>query len=334
MDKMNHVIAQYDFTPTGIRKGRGCVLIDTKEGTYEIAEFIGPTKRAEVQAQLLEKLYQKTPVKTERILPNKEGQLLSFDREKRKYLCQTHLEGRECSWNDLGDCKKAITALVQLEQEMYLPMIQERRVFHLEEEILRHNRDLIRIRKYLRGRSRLSVFEYKLLQLYDHFAQQARDVMERLPSYGIYGFEEKMSREGTICHGDYQFHNCLLGEGAFGGSGQAVIHFEKWYYDVHIRDFYHFFRKVMEKKNWDERVGRTLIDTYLSMGDVKDEELIIFVFRLMYPEKFWKIMNYYMYHGKVFIYDKNLEKCEKLIEQENARNAFLQRLSVDILSRK
>ena len=90
----------------------------------------------------------------------------------------------------------------------------------------------------------------------------------------------------------------------------------------------------MEKKNWDERVGRTLIDTYLSMGDVKDEELIIFVFRLMYPEKFWKIMNYYMYHGKVFIYDKNLEKCEKLIEQENARNAFLQRLSVDILSRK
>ena len=50
------------------------------------------------------------------------------------------------------------------------------------------------------------------------------------------------------------------------------------------------------------------------------------VYRLSYPEKLWKIVNFYYNSGKAWIPEKNQEKLDRLLEQEAARKKFLKLL--------
>ena len=45
--------------------------------------------------------------------------------------------------------------------------------------------------------------------------------------------------------------------------------------------------------------------------------------RFAYPEKFWKIVNFYYNAPKAWIPEKNLEKLEKVVSQEKAKMNFL-----------
>ncbi len=44
---------------------------------------------------------------------------------------------------------------------------------------------------------------------------------------------------------------------------------------------------------------------------------------LAYPDKFWKLANYYYNSRKAWIPDKHLEKLENLISQQKKRKEFL-----------
>ena len=47
-------------------------------------------------------------------------------------------------------------------------------------------------------------------------------------------------------------------------------------------------------------------------------------YRFAYPEKFWKIANFYYNSGKAWIPGRNMEKLEKLVDLRKAKNAFLE----------
>ncbi len=53
------------------------------------------------------------------------------------------------------------------------------------------------------------------------------------------------------------------------------------------------------------------------------EEYRQLYYRLAYPEKFWKIVNFYYNSGKAWIPDKNMEKLVKVMQQEKSKQAFL-----------
>ena len=54
-----------------------------------------------------------------------------------------------------------------------------------------------------------------------------------------------------------------------------------------------------------------------------EEEVEYLKIRLIYPEKFWKIVNFYYNSGKAWIPGKNLEKLQKLVDQEKKKQEFL-----------
>ena len=130
---------------------------------------------------------------------------------------------------------------------------------------------------------------------------------------------EEMETENVIlCHGDFQYHNVLFCEGRV-----RLINFEKCIWDDGSKDIYHFSRKMLEKSSWLPEVGEALLDAYekeLELTPVSGRQLY---YRFSYPEKFWKIVNYYYNRGKAFIPDKNREKLEVLLEQEEKRDTFI-----------
>lgn len=183
-------------------------------------------------------------------------------------------------------------------------------------EYEKRNRELRRIRKFLLGRGQKTWFEISLLGCFDPFYDQAREAQE-----GWKAYQNAAQREDRLayCHGDYQYHNILLDQ-----KNWYLINFERCIKDDPVRDLHLLLRKLLEKSGWSAQLGEKLLREYERIRPLSAISRIDLYYRLSYPEKFWKIANFYYNSGKAWIPGKNLEKLEKLLSQETEKKAFLE----------
>ena len=83
-------------------------------------------------------------------------------------------------------------------------------------------------------------------------------------------------------------------------------------------------RKILEKNNWDLNLGSSMIEEYSKIKLISKEELEILHILFLYPEKFWKIVNYYYNGNKAWIPQKNIDKLRTLISQNRLREKFIE----------
>ena len=70
-------------------------------------------------------------------------------------------------------------------------------------------------------------------------------------------------------------------------------------------------------------MGTELIAAYEEVRPISAYSRIDLYYRLAYPEKFWKIVNFYYNSRKAWIPERNLEKLNKLLDQEAQKQDFL-----------
>ncbi len=96
--------------------------------------------------------------------------------------------------------------------------------------------------------------------------------------------------------------------------------------DLPVIDLYRLLRKVLEKNDWDVRMGIKAINIYNSISPLGAEELQMLLFLIMYPEKFWKISNYYFNLNRAWKPKQSLIKLNKLIAQKEKKERFVKEL--------
>lgn len=83
-------------------------------------------------------------------------------------------------------------------------------------------------------------------------------------------------------------------------------------------------RKVLEKNNWSFEFGEEMLRAYEEITPLTYEEQAQLFDRFYYPEKFWKIVNFYYNSGKSWISGRNIEKLNKVKAQEQNKEYFLE----------
>lgn len=327
-DRTVELLEQYEIEVLRTRKGRGAILCDTNLGSLILKEYSGSPERIELQNKLLKQISDAGLVKVENIISNREGALFVKDGEGTGYVLKTWREGKECSLYDRAECAGAVRLLARLHGCMRLPAETPNLppAFSLEKEYDKRNRELKRVRKYLQQKKQKTWFEINLRQVLDSFLEQALAVTEEWKAYcpagGCAGEEEGYV---SFCHGDYQYHNILQD-----GEGWFLVNFEKYMRDDPIRDLYLLLRKLLEKVNWSVSLGEELLELYARERPIAAHSWIDLYYRLAYPEKFWKIVNFYYNSGKAWIPEKNQEKLEKVILQEKEKQHFLDEIFRDV----
>ncbi len=318
-DRAVSLLDQYDIEVNRTWKGRGAILCDSDHGLLILKEYCGPVDKIGFQDLFLKHIKESGIVRAESILRNKDGELIVYDQERVPYLVKTYYEGRECSHRSAEECGHAAVTLARLHNAADLSAYEElsaQPVFRIEKEYEKHNRELKKVRRFLWEKSQKTDFEIYLMKHYDYFMNNALQVTDELryDAYegDSYGFT-------VICHGDYQYHNIIQTD-----EGTVLINFEKCVRDYPVRDLYLFMRKLLEKNNWSQTLGDMLLQSYnkertMTPGDHKQ-----LYYRLAYPEKFWKIVNFYYNSGKAWIPGRNMEKIEKLFAQEREKQLFLE----------
>ena len=319
------VLEEYPLEVYSVRKGRGILIADTSEGLKKVVEFKGMPGHADFQNQVQEKLWKQAGIRTDRFVKNREEQLITMDKDGRKYVLKDHIQGSECDLKNEQDIILLVRNLARLHRYLRFDGDLEQQAEFcirqpLEVEYEKHNRELRKIRKFIRKRSSNSVFENKFLKEFELFYAQGEEALEMLKASQCEKLTKESIAQGFICHGDYNYHNVLLERNSC-----ATVNFEKCHVGIQMEDLYQFMRKILEKSNWDIRLGRRIFSEYNNVRCINSIERENLYIRLKYPEKFWKLANQYYNSNKAWISEKTLEKLEITAAQNQRKQEFLKK---------
>ncbi len=316
------VLEQYPFTVNASWRTRGAFLLDTSAGRLLIREFSGSAYKLLKEQELLQHLKDRGYL-VDRMEPDKEGRLSSVYREYDRFVVKESLDGRECDTRSESEILKAASLLAGMHKDLrgFCEATEEDRLrlagADAVEELGRHNRELRKIYGFIRRKNRKNEFESAYLACYPDMVDEAQQIERRLRESSYERLRERALLEGHFCHGEYIHHNILVAGGQMG-----VINFEKFALDVQVNDLYLFLRKILEKQNYDFRLGSRILKAYEQVRPLDGEEREYLSIRMQYPEKFWKLANYYYNTNKAWIPGKHMEKLEKFLSQKEKRVSF------------
>lgn len=340
------VLSQYPVTVRGARKVRGALLCDTDKGLYLLQEYRGTESRLEEEAELLLYLAHNGMVQTDCIERTAEGLLMAKNEDGTVYVLKCWYSWPECSVSSMGDLTQAVSSLARLHvlmrrfrkekaearqanmegEKSVLPLKNpgedSRKLYSGEMLTLldlyrKHNRELRRVRAYLAKKRQKSALEQLIQKSFSDMYAQAADVEQQLTVSDIGHLEERARKEEHLIHGAYHQHNVLIGS-----DQTAVVNFEQFRVGCQLADLYQFLRKIMEKHNWNQDLGKRLLHEYCRIMNLSGDELRLLGLMIAYPEKYWKQVNFYYNNNKSWISEKNIEKMKKAVEQYSVRTAF------------
>ena len=324
-DRAVSLFDNYEIEVKRTWKGRGAILCESDKGLLILKEYHGPMNKIYFQDTLLKHIRESGCLLVESILKTKEDELIVYDQDRIPYIVKSYFEGKECNNREVEECRDAVRVLAKLHNCSDMSDWEElvsQPVFRIEKEYEKHNKELKKVRRFLREKSQKTAFEIYLMEHYDYFFDIALQVTGEMHYYIYDGKTKKQDgfpEFSIVCHGDYQYHNIIRT-----ADGMALINFEKCVRDNPVRDLYLFMRKLLEKNNWSLTLGDTLLCAYNEEKTLSENDYMQLYYRFAYPEKFWKIVNFYYNSGKAWIPGRNMEKLEKLLAQEKMKQEFLE----------
>ena len=256
--------------------------------------------------------------------------MLTSARDGTKYMLRKWYTGRECDVKKEQDILESVRNLALLHQHLKwrdMCSIEKAAILrppvgrHLKEVYTCHNRELKKVRSYIRSRVHKSDFEYLYLENFEHIYHLAERITDRLAASEYGGLYRENVEAGAVIHGDYNYHNIL-----HAGSGIATTNFDQFQIDVQAQDLYYFLRKVMEKNQWRESLGLAMLEAYRCIRPLDEREMEYIALSLAYPEKFWKAANTYYHRNKAWLPRKNVDKLQLTVEQIEIKLQFLKNL--------
>ncbi len=322
LEEYQSIIEQFDIAVKNTYKGRGAYILETDQGLKLFKEVKLHPDKIKFMYDIEEHLNHNGFNNVDRLSLTKEKKPYYHDDEN-KYIMKNWIKGREVYFDDEDEIVVSAKNLAKLHKKSknfrvgakYRTFI---RAGELENKLAKHNRELSRIRNKIRKLKRWSDFDIMFLSHYDYFKEKAERALDYLIHSKYQQLSDINNKKVAITHGQYIHHNILIHNDTL-----FTVNFEYCSIDLPIIDLYRMTRKVLEKNNWHVNIGLKLIEAYNSIYPLSKDELEVFFYLLCYPEKFWKISNYYFNQNKAWKPKQSVIKLKKLIEQRGKKQEFL-----------
>lgn len=311
------LLEEYELTVKEIRKGRGAFLVTGEQGFYRLEEFHGSRERAELLGKLWESLAA-SGYAAEQLVRNREQLPLVEDEYGVTYMLKTDVRGTECNAKSAEELVEAMKELAYFHQcsEACVAELNwgwQVKSGELMEQTKRHTRELVKVKNYVRNQNRRNQFEELFQAQVGYYLELAQDNLTKLEA------EKPEGLRALICHGDFNQHNVLRTE-----KGLRIVQLVNLQYNYATKDIAYFMRKMLEKNNYRSELGAMLLQGYQQVRPLNGAELYRIYLELSFPEKFWKVANHYYNSHKAWISGRDIEKLQRVIEQEQERVQFLE----------
>lgn len=326
-DKISDLLAQYDLAVYRAGRVKGAWILETDKGL----KHLGPYSYSEGKATFEQKVKQFAAEHgfpaLDLYVENKEQCFLVQGSYNEQFIMRNWFYGEECDAKDREHVLKAVRTLARLHnclKGFTLPAEEQNFCLQPKVPVLmeRRNKELRRVRAYIRSKKQKSIFEQKFLTQFDAQAAKAEEASALLDISKYENYYNNRISEGCMLHGNFTHHSVLL----LSEGGMAVTGFDKVVTGIQIHDFYQLFRKIMEKWDWDVSLGDSMLGAYQSIRPIPEEEWELLKVLLIYPEKFWKVANRYYNNRKCWIPEKNMQKLLQTMEQAEKKEESIKML--------
>uniref|UniRef100_UPI004055AA0E phosphotransferase n=1 Tax=Agathobacter sp. TaxID=2021311 RepID=UPI004055AA0E len=315
------ILEQYEIEINQLTKGRGAYICDTSDGKKILVPFRGSKERGLFLKVFLENLKAKGFL-AEQILLNKEGEAVTEDEATGEhFILKDYWEGTEMktgSWDEMKQAARLLASYHNYARQV-VPIMGEfekgiKRV-PLYDMKTRHYKVLVQVKNHIRTKRKKNEFEQIYMKNYEKMLTEAQKSIE------VLGRQENANETNAFCHGDFNQHNVI-----FTGREWRIIHFESFILSNAMGDLANFVRKMLEKNNYDPQLGVCLLECYDAQRHISDAEYETLYGLFLFPEKFWKVTSHYMHSHKAWISQRDIEKLKKVIEQEEQKAKFMEKL--------
>lgn len=322
------VFEQFGLSVYRTARGRGAYICETSQGIKLLRETSHKEEKFAKEDYITSRLAANGLNTVDVFERTLNGTILAEDDDKKKYYLKRWFDAGECGVKNYNDVLNACGAIAKM--HVCLNKIcpeQEKLSFHipvsasLEDRYGKKIKEMRSVSNYLRKKKRKSDFERMAFEQMDIFLKEALGTMEYLEKSDYKSFYEHSLREAELSHGSCNHHNILNGKGYV-----AVVNFERANINVQITDLYDFMRKILEKYNWDIKLAYRMMDEYNKVKTITEEDSGVLALLFSFPEKYFKIMDHYFNSSKAWIPDKDIEKLNVVIKQNEARLRFVESL--------
>ncbi len=318
-------LEQYELEIFSVRKGRGAWICETDQGLKLLREYRGTVRRLEFEDQVLTAMDFGRSLRADRYTRSREGSLLAISGDGTRYVLKDWFGDRECDLKDVREIRLALSRLALLHQAFRrIPREEDWTLGSIltapvEQELERHNRELLKARNYIRAKRGKTEFELCVIGTFSMFYDQAVEAARGMR--GLWGEGVQEEKPVQLCHGDLDQHHMLMGDGY-----TAIVEYNRMHLGIQAVDLYRFMRKVMEKHGWNTELGRLMLEAYERVLPMTEKERRCLYYLFLYPEKYWKQINFYYNANKAWIPARSTEKLASLRQQQPARERFIKAL--------
>lgn len=356
-DRCHEALKKYPLKVYNIYRARGAYLLETDCGLKLFKCYEGSRNRAMFEHVVKEHLYMHGYHNIDLYVKTIEDDIIAEDQSGSRYIVKNWFWGEECNLKELSQVEMASANLARMHNilkgvDFTKEQIEYNIEVNLQEIFEKRNRELKRVRGYIREKRQKNEFELLFLNFYDEFYNQGIEAVKKLADSAYRQIMDEAVKNRLVSHGNYNYHNIIMIKSKSEAVSKnnippgwinnqsisaadissewsrliATTNFEKARIGLQISDLYQFIRKVMEKNDWDLLYGNNIIEAYDRVRPISKSELEILYILLLYPEKFWKITNFYYNGKKVWVSERNINKLNSIGEQNPKRAMFLRKL--------
>lgn len=326
-EKIADLLAQYDLTVYRAGRVKGAWLLETDRGLKCLGNCTYSEGKVRFEQKVKELAVENGFSNVDLYVPDREQKFLVQGPYSEMFVMRNWFVGDECNARCREHVLLAAETLASLHNSLNgLKLSAEEQEFcrqpKLTDTLEKRNKELRRVRAYIRSKKQKSIFEQNFLSQFDVQFTQAEQATQLLDETAYEEYYNNKIADGSMLHGSFTHHSVIvLPQGTM-----AVTGFDKASIGIQIYDFYLLFRKMMEKWEWDVELGESMLAAYNAVRPIPAEEHQLLFVLLSYPEKFWKVANQYYNNRKSWIPEKNMQKLLQTMEQAEKKEKSIQQL--------
>lgn len=236
-----------------------------------------------------------------------------------------YVEGRECNLDSREETIKCARLLAKMHKASNGCICSENSSARSElgrlPSCYRKRLDEIKKLKKNAQKGKLK-FDSLMYKYVDYFYELGEKAISMLDTSDYFELVEDAEKNRNVSHHDFNHHNIFVQN-----DEMYLINFEYCCYDLKVYDLVNLLRRKMRKCDWNINEAAIIINEYCKIEALCESELELMKIMLMFPQKFWRVVNKYYNSKKGWSEQNYISRLQEVIDEIQFLTVFLDKFS-------
>lgn len=232
-----------------------------------------------------------------------------------------YIEGRECNLDSREETIKCARLLAKMHRASIGCTCTENSIARSELGRLPncYRKRLDEIKKLKKNAQKGKMkFDSLMCKYVDYFYELGEESISMLDTSEYFELVEDAEKNRNVSHHDFNHHNIFIQN-----DEMFLINFEYCCYDLKVYDLVNLLRRKMRKCEWDIDEAALILNEYSRIESLREGELYLMKVMLMFPQKFWRVVNKYYNSRKSWSEQSYINRLQEVIDEMHCHKLFL-----------